>query len=247
MRLCPCAGARPCFNPRTHEGRDLAIRTSPSCVRTFQSTRPRGARRPRIAAGRGQISVSIHAPTRGATSSGRRHERPSGVSIHAPTRGATPFRWFFLTTPILFQSTRPRGARRSPVTSHVRPQLVSIHAPTRGATARLERLLQHPSVSIHAPTRGATPRQHAGYDRIRVSIHAPTRGATAKVNSDMHDTSALIRFSRTDEPMIREFCNQDKWQQEKLREPPTLSPSLGVRAATAYLKCIKSPLGHRHH
>ena len=111
MRLCPCAGARPCFNPRAHEGRDLAIRTSPSCVRTFQSTRPRGARRPRIAAGRGQISVSIHAPTRGATSSGRRHERPSGVSIHAPARGATSDVCRSIDGG-MFQSTRPRGARR---------------------------------------------------------------------------------------------------------------------------------------
>ena len=169
-----------------------------------------------------------------------------------------------------FQSTRPRGAR--PEARQGRRGLAPSFNPRahEGRDPSRHRGWCHGAVSIHAPTRGATPNtetysyicyafqstrprgarrhrgRHARHGR-RVSIHAPTRGATAKVYSDMHDTSALIRFSRTDEPMIREFCNQDKWQQEKLREPPTLSPSLGVRAATAYLKCIKSPLGHRHH
>ena len=89
MRLCPCAGARPCFNPRTHEGRDLAIRTSPSCVRTFQSTRPRGARRSPVTSHVRPQLVSIHAPTRGATGGAQGREDGGGVSIHAPTRGAT--------------------------------------------------------------------------------------------------------------------------------------------------------------
>ena len=78
-------------------------------------------------------SVSIHAPTRGATETGNtgatpklsfnprahegRDEAPvylSGefnVSIHAPTRGATRFRRVKPSI-FTFQSTRPRGARR---------------------------------------------------------------------------------------------------------------------------------------
>ena len=200
MRLCPCAGARPCFNPRAHEGRDLAIRTSPSCVRTFQSTRPRGARRPMIAAGRGQISVSIHAPTRGATST-------------LASRSYVD----------QFQSTRPRGARRRTCAgastagcfnprAHegrdggegcvARRFLVSIHAPTRGATTwpaacRATRIGFNPRAHEGRDTRcsgwasrdrGFNPRAHEGRDdesrhrRLNcvVSIHAPTRGATRR-------------------------------------------------------------------
>ena len=56
-------------------------------------------------------TVSIHAPTRGATNPPPQPCTPYPVSIHAPTRGATSKKgsvWFVL--------------------------MVSIHAPTRGAT-----------------------------------------------------------------------------------------------------------------
>ena len=80
------------------------------------------------------------------------------------------------TIELLFQSTRPRGARLdSMVKSMILP--VSIHAPRVGATS-----------SVMLPSREAcfNPRAHAGRDffprpRFRcvgVSIHAPTRGAT---------------------------------------------------------------------
>ena len=76
------------------------------------------------------------------------------VSIHAPTRGAT-------TKPLLlwssdrFQSTHLREVRLS--CRKIRKcQSVSIHAPTRGATYRFGEKHRHSAVSIHAPTRGAT-------------------------------------------------------------------------------------------
>ena len=124
-----------CFNPRTHTGCDVALR---QC--------------------RHHTDVSIHAPTRGATSEGLPCSiRGKRVSIHAPTRGATPNQSFFL--PYCFS--------------------VSIHAPTRGATGA-RRNIQHLTICFN-------PRTHTGCD-IRwqtrfhlptvVSIHAPTRGAT---------------------------------------------------------------------
>ena len=85
-------------------------------------------------------SVSIHAPTRGAT-----YHLPwlysnnSVVSIHAPTRGATRL-----------ASAQASGNQ------------VSIHAPTRGATVYGFSNSPTLHVSIHAPTRGAT----ATYDKI---------------------------------------------------------------------------------
>ena len=55
-----------------------------------------------------------------------------------------------------FQFTRPRGARRVLILSSPLP-LVSIHAPARGATLRsLRKYFLVLNVSIHAPARGAT-------------------------------------------------------------------------------------------
>ena len=99
------------FNPRSHERSD----TMPTPIKLSRS------------------HISIHAPTRGATSSvvclnssmrnfnPRSHERSDAffffdfpaltISIHAPTRGATPAKYFL----------------------HL-AHFISIHAPTRGAT-----------------------------------------------------------------------------------------------------------------
>ena len=64
----------------------------PDDARPFQFTRPRGARRKRGAEKRRHIHVSIHAPTRGATTLEVLEELFIEVSIHAPTRGATGLR-----------------------------------------------------------------------------------------------------------------------------------------------------------
>ena len=100
------------FNPRSYERSDKSrLRVSVLCSK-FQSTLLREERLSQKGYGIKEAAISIHAPTRGAT---------SGIlfnlflayfiSIHAPTRGAT---------------ARPGdSSRRSPI---------SIHAPTRGAT-----------------------------------------------------------------------------------------------------------------
>ena len=76
-----------CFNPRTHTGCDfIRFRISISS------------------------SVSIHAPTRGATSNDNCFLNATRVSIHAPTRGATD-RYVWPVNSSLFQSTHPHGVR----------------------------------------------------------------------------------------------------------------------------------------
>jgi len=80
----------------------------------------------------------------------------------------------------LFQSTRPRGARRNISDAVTESINVSIHAPTRGATGVGGMGQLSIIVSIHAPTRGATPAVYPGPDPQIVSIHAPTRGATQR-------------------------------------------------------------------
>ena len=101
------------------------------------------------------------------------------VSIHAPTWGATSPRRTHICA-LLFQSTRPRGAR--PLDHHhvAVGGVVSIHAPTWGATEAPPQKW----VAIG----GFNPRAHVGRDALvaeawaemrLVSIHAPTWGATA--------------------------------------------------------------------
>ena len=74
----------------------------------FQSTRPRGAR---LLARKPAIKHTSFNPRAHAGRDGQGGRSSDGgrVSIHAPTRGATTV-WLLLP-PHLFQSTRPRGAR----------------------------------------------------------------------------------------------------------------------------------------
>jgi len=125
-----------CFNPRARVGRDFSI-TSSSLFGLFQSTRPRGAR---LATADPVTTedVSIHAPAWGAT---RPIFRVSPVKRFNPRarvgRDLTllPFR-----TRLVFQSTRPRGARHG--VTDLDPVLgVSIHAPAWGATIPPSKLL----------------------------------------------------------------------------------------------------------
>ena len=125
-------------------------------TQVFQSTRPQGARPEH------HVSLLIH----------------RSVSIHAPTRGATASTYWSVEARLTFQSTRPQGARRQPWAwaivngwfQSTRPQGARpIFAPTRDNIWL---------VSIHAPTRGATidtcpdtdtltgfnPRAHKGRD-----------------------------------------------------------------------------------
>ena len=79
------------FNPRSHTGSDSED-----------------------AGGGAGRSISIHAPTRGATMSHYGMTLFSSISIHAPTRGATRFYntwWTFAK----FQSTLPHGERLNSV------------------------------------------------------------------------------------------------------------------------------------
>ena len=127
------------------------------------------------------VTVSIHAPARGATSGVATHSLR--VSIHAPARGAT--RTFRLPRRQLFQSTRPRGAR--PGLGHMLHVTVSIHAPARGATATCRRFNHAPARDCRAmrmfqSTRPRGARRRASHQCCicSVSIHAPARGATTR-------------------------------------------------------------------
>ena len=101
-----------CFNPRTHEGCDFQfeLHCLLSVVSIHAPTRGATTISPFSYI---SVLVSIHAPTRGATADTADSSTQSGVSIHAPTRGATislkSIQW-----KLKFQSTHPRGVRHLP-------------------------------------------------------------------------------------------------------------------------------------
>ena len=103
----------------------------------FQSTLPREERQITCQLTEGDFIISIHAPTRGATSMLIDEEGLLKISIHAPTRGAT---YNLLSTALSV--------------------IISIHAPTRGATIIIRISDDYMNISIHAPTRGATAILH---------------------------------------------------------------------------------------
>ena len=77
------------FNPRTHMGCDFVNNDAYFPVGMFQSTHPHGVRPYNEILYPGSISVSIHAPTWGATCYLLSCIALITVSIHAPTWGAT--------------------------------------------------------------------------------------------------------------------------------------------------------------
>ena len=77
------------------------------------------------------------------------------ISIHAPTRGATSLKATEYKLSIDFN---PRSHERSDnyIPDEFKSYIISIHAPTRGATVKKQLVNHARIISIHAPTRGAT-------------------------------------------------------------------------------------------
>ncbi len=173
------AASRDCFNPRACTRRDVGFPSAERISRMFQSTRLHEARRDGEWDEMTDLTVSIHAPARGATSAGlRARQIRRRVSIHAPARGAT-------------LKSDQRGQEQN----------VSIHAPARGATPSTDRgsccgtrfnpractrrdrvitagapiIWRFQSTRLHEARPGGDDGRRAGGD---VSIHAPARGAT---------------------------------------------------------------------
>ena len=215
------------FNPRAREGRDARIQRPGAQKELFQPTRPRGARpdsnatynislgfNPRAREGRDccgwtprkRQTVSTHAPARGATRD--RHISCGGrrVSTHAPARGATCNMGPCEHRHLMFQPTRPRGARLSrrvhdshsrqgfnPRAREGRDECTKVLAnasiefqPTRPRGARQVREMLEADKAEFQPTRprGARPHGVGARQRDReVSTHAPARGATTSCDN----------------------------------------------------------------
>ena len=125
----------------------------------------------------------------------------------------------------MFQSTRPRGARRRCIGGLPVPCAVSIHAPARGATRRRVESDTGRRVSIHAPARGATRRRVESDTGRRVSIHAPARGATP--NHGHYER--LLRFQSTRPRGARQYapCAFHEFQTVSIHAPARGATLLG--------------------
>jgi len=147
------------------------------CLIEFQSTPPRGGRRP-------QKVLLPHLrrfnPRPRAGGDPIYHARPVLLRCFNPrprAGGDVPE----LATKGYnseFQSTPPRGGRHACCGSRMFWFDVSIHAPARGATMWARVFGRRSIVSIHAPARGATGGGRRFGRGAQVSIHAPARGAT---------------------------------------------------------------------
>ena len=136
-----------------------------------------------LSAGNTPEPVSIHAPAWGATCEREPNGHcPVAVSIHAPAWGATSALAGDARRMAAFQSTHPRGVRRSSGTWW-RARWRSFNPRTRvGCDAHLcVRGRGERRVSIHAPAWGATQQALADPSRMAVSIHAPAWGATCPI------------------------------------------------------------------
>ena len=165
------------FNPRAHAGRDNKNVTLRNAVTVFQSTRPRGARRPKTRSTTPNRIVSIHAPTRGATTG-----TLTAVSVNAGFNprahaGRDHYHHYQQRWRNQFQSTRPRGARQILCTAILKTAGFN----PRAHAGRDTKHFQKPQMRVFQSTRPRGARQINNQTRAclrLVSIHAPTRGAT---------------------------------------------------------------------
>ena len=173
------------FNPRSHGGSDVSARIHHRIFQKFQSTLPRGERLQDI------VPLSIFCTFQSTLPRGERLlalflcVSVKTISIHAPTGGATALLYYHILAPI-FQSTLPRGERQlveTLVRLHIyfnpRSHGGSDNAPIYNGASRI--------ISIHAPTGGATksdlysvsgqrnfnPRSHGGSDASAASSVNP--------------------------------------------------------------------------
>ena len=123
------------FNPRSDERSDDRLYPPCNLVRYFN---PRSDERSDDVNSffDGVLSISIHAPTNGATSATLTTAIKALISIHAPTNGAT---YQSRMLQLLFLNFNPRSDERSDSIGTGKPEwgAISIHAPTNGATTSI--------------------------------------------------------------------------------------------------------------
>ena len=143
------------FNPRSHEGSDQYLERVRSIDSEISIHAPtRGATTTSMGSNY-LVNISIHAPTRGATNMGTYLYNLAIISIHAPTRGATCFTHSDFPFLLYFNPRSHEGSDGK----HTPDLLSLLFQSTLPRGERHGDFLSFPQnkgISIHAPTRGAT-------------------------------------------------------------------------------------------
>ena len=109
------------FNPRSREGSDGCEACVARASGKFQSTLPRRERLSPFFPTPVAITISIHAPAKGATMKLSIMAADKEISIHAPAKGATIYTVCNKRICCKFQSTLPRRERRCMQTPEQEP------------------------------------------------------------------------------------------------------------------------------
>ena len=144
------------FNPHSHEGSDGFFQMPYKDLKNFNPHSHEGSDVFIIHKRWGDLWISIHTPTKGATRNNRNVCISIFISIHTPTKGATQCRTRSTVGMLEFQSTLPRRERRYSDDWEKYSLCISIHTPTKGATNGLGMDIYTYNISIHTPTKGAT-------------------------------------------------------------------------------------------
>ena len=192
------------FNPRSREGSDLTITTFIPSLYLFQSTLPRRERHRNSVQRQCRYDISIHAPAKGATRTGRsyitysNHFNPrsregsdddmtvslaGGYAFQSTLpRRERPAHAALFTYQRTFQSTLPRRERRRQI------HMTKPHGTFQSTLPRRERRKADRETMVPIKFQSTLPRRERreqvaekkGYTLI--SIHAPAKGATAFIN-----------------------------------------------------------------
>ena len=183
----------------------LRLQGDPHHDLSFQSTHPHGVRLDAHEKNIFYISVSIHAPTRGATvrsiiANGLwmfQSTHPHGVrrtplhllrtkivvSIHAPTRGATQqINQGYII--LMFQSTHPHGVRRPVSRSSCSRSLSFQSTHPHG--------VRHQSVLVCLVRHGFNPRTHTGCDPVPVRLRPDARCFNPRTHTGCDSVQSYI-------------------------------------------------------
>ena len=143
------------FNPRSREGSDKDVNR----LETL-------------------ITISIHAPAKGATFTGSPLNVLSTDFNPRSREGSDCQRLVRRSKQKNFNPRSREGSDGSGDDAHATLDIISIHAPAKGATVNDADYTDRRYISIHAPAKGATFNDQTFRPFMPISIHAPAKGAT---------------------------------------------------------------------
>ena len=176
----------------------------------FQSTLPRGERPRALRSGIRTMSISIHAPARGATGE-LAGTRCWGCDFNPRSREGSDRALCRLLTGS--PNFNPRSREGSDQSCSEKSQIWKNFNPRsrEGSDRPFPRPTPVLPISIHAPARGATQAAQILDLSIIISIHAPARGATGEYANTLADVKFQSTLPRGERRSGGSGCPVDKY------------------------------------